>query len=91
KGGDATDQLNGGQNTWPPVGNSAGRHWAILLAVSGQIPLAVDRSNERIDGQPWIESRGGDLAIPGSLKFDGDVAGDAGRGQVVGVLRSPDH
>jgi len=42
KGGDATDQLNCGQNTWPPVGNSAGRHWAVLLAATGQIPLAID-------------------------------------------------
>ncbi|MYI37063.1 MAG: hypothetical protein F4118_11675 [Acidimicrobiaceae bacterium] len=28
KGGDVTVQLNGGRNTWPPLGNSAGRQWA---------------------------------------------------------------
>ena len=42
KGGDATDQLNCGQNSWPPPGSSVGHGWAVLLSATGQIPLAVD-------------------------------------------------
>ena len=43
QGGDATDQLTNGQNTWPPLGSSVGHGWAVLLSATGQIPLAVDR------------------------------------------------
>ena len=39
---EATDQLNYGQNTWPPPGSSVGHGWAVLLSATGQIPLAVD-------------------------------------------------
>ena len=42
QGGDATDQLSYGQNTWPPPGSSVGHGWAVLLSATGQIPLALD-------------------------------------------------
>ena len=42
QGGDATDQLNYGQNTWPPPGSSVGHERAVLLSATGQIPLALD-------------------------------------------------
>ena len=47
KGGDATDQLSYGQNTWPPPGSSVGHERAVLLSATGQIPLAIDRKG------PW--------------------------------------
>ena len=42
KGGDTTDQLSYGQNTWPPPGSSAGHGWTVPLSATGQIPLALD-------------------------------------------------
>ena len=46
QGGDATDQLTHGQNTWPPPGSSVGcTNWAVLLSATGQIPLAVDTAS----------------------------------------------
>ena len=48
QGGNATDQLNYGQNTWPPPGSSVGHGWAVLLSATGQIPLAVDRRGHRV-------------------------------------------
>lgn len=31
-----------GQIYWPPLGNSSGHGWAVLLATTGQITLAID-------------------------------------------------
>ena len=48
---DATDgkgvkplDLTAGQIYWPPLGSSSGHGWAVLLAVTGQNLLAIDRT-----------------------------------------------
>ena len=39
QGGDATDQLSHGQNTWPPPGSSVGHERAVLLSATGGRPV----------------------------------------------------
>ena len=41
KGGEASE-LRAGQIYWPPLGSSSGHGWAVLLAIPGQKPLAID-------------------------------------------------
>ena len=41
QGGQALD-LCAGQLYWPPPGSSSGHGWAVLLAMTGQNPLAID-------------------------------------------------
>ena len=41
QGGQAFE-LTAGQIYWPPLGSSSGHGWAVLLAITGQKPLAID-------------------------------------------------